>query len=86
MENNTRTSERGPLVSVSRKRKPMRDVMADDRTEVGPRDGQRVNVHEDYEVRYWTERWGVGADELKAAVARVGPMKADVAGALGKPE
>jgi hypothetical protein len=60
--------------------------MADDRTNRGPADRQRVNVNEDYEVRYWTGKWGVSADQLKAAVRKVGVMAADVARELGKPE
>jgi hypothetical protein len=58
--------------------------MPDDHKNRGPRDGQRVNVHEDYEVRYWTEKFGVTAQELKDAVAKVGPMVEDVKKALGK--
>ncbi len=38
----------------------------------------RVNVDEAYELRYWTERFGVSAEALKAAVAKVGPMVSDV--------
>jgi hypothetical protein len=35
-------------------------------------------------VRYWSEKLGVSAEELKATVARVGVMTEDVAHALGK--
>ena len=38
----------------------------------GPRDGSRVNVNEDYELRYWTERFNVSADELREIVMKVG--------------
>jgi hypothetical protein len=31
------------------------------------RDRTRVNTNEDYEVRYWSNKFGVSADELKAA-------------------
>lgn len=47
-------------------------------------DRKRIDVSEDYECRYWSEKFGVSADELKRTVARVGPMAADVARALGK--
>jgi hypothetical protein len=30
-------------------------------------------VHEDYELRHWTKKFGVSADQLKAAVTAVGP-------------
>jgi hypothetical protein len=46
-------------------------TMADSRDR-GPEDGRYVNVHQDYEVRYWTERFGVTAERLKAAVEKVG--------------
>jgi hypothetical protein len=67
-----------------RETSPTRNMMADDRTKVGPRDGQRVNVHEDYELRYWSEKWGVSAEQLRAAVEKVGPIARDVARQLGK--
>lgn len=46
--------------------------MPDDKTRRGPADSSRINVHEDYEVRYWCEKFGCSADELKAAVAVAG--------------
>lgn len=57
--------------------------MSDDKSKVAA-DRKRINVNEDYELRYWTEKFGVSADELKRAVERVGPMAEDVARALGK--
>jgi hypothetical protein len=48
--------------------------MADDPKNRGPRDRARINVGEDYEVRYWTEELGCTSTELRAAVAAVGPM------------
>lgn len=58
--------------------------MADDRTRKGPRDGVRINVGEAYEITYWTNQLGVTAEQLKAAVAKAGPMVTDVARELGK--
>lgn len=46
--------------------------MADDKGNRGPQDGSRINLNEDYEVRYWTEKFGVSAERLRAAVDRVG--------------
>jgi hypothetical protein len=60
--------------------------MADDRTKNDARDRDRVNVNEDFELRYWSDKWGVSAEQLKRAVEKVGPMKADVARELGKSE
>jgi hypothetical protein len=46
--------------------------MADDRTLRSPQDKARVAMGEDYEVRYWTERFGVSRDRLQQAVDEVG--------------
>lgn len=59
--------------------------MPDDKSKTGPADRSRVNIHEDYELRYWSTKFGVTAQQLRDAVARVGVMAADVARALGKP-
>ena len=40
--------------------------MSDDKRNVGPADRDRINVNEDYELRYWTQALGVSADELDA--------------------
>lgn len=58
--------------------------MADDRSKRGPGDRQRVNMSEDYEVAYWSKKWGVTREQLAEAVKKAGPMSADVAKALGK--
>ena len=44
--------------------------MSDDKT--APHDAARVNVHEDHEVRYWTQRFGCSAAKLQEAVQKVG--------------
>ncbi len=59
--------------------------MADTRSLRGPRDRQRIDVNEPYELRYWCEKFGVGADELRRAVAEAGPMVGEVERHLGKP-
>jgi hypothetical protein len=46
--------------------------MVDDLSKKGSQDRSRINTHEDYELRYWSERFGVSEDELKAAVKKVG--------------
>jgi hypothetical protein len=46
--------------------------MADDLKNKGTQDRSRINTHEDYEVRYWSTKFGVTADQLKAAVQKVG--------------
>jgi hypothetical protein len=58
--------------------------MADDLKNRGPADRSRVNVHEDHEVRYWTEKWGVSEVQLVAAVRKVGVSADAVTQALRK--
>jgi hypothetical protein len=48
--------------------------MSDDKSKVGSPDRDRINISEDYEVRYWSEKFGVSASQLKDAVKAVGPM------------
>jgi hypothetical protein len=50
----------------------------DNKSKTGPQDAQRVNVNEDYELRDWAEKFGVTREQLKKAVAKVGPMAKDV--------
>lgn len=45
----------------------------DDKNKRGPQDASRVNVNEDYELQYWTERFNVSRDELREAVKQAGP-------------
>lgn len=49
-----------------------------------PADGNKVNIHEPYEVNYWCKKWGVSKAELEAAVKAVGTNKSAVAKHLGK--
>jgi hypothetical protein len=58
--------------------------MSDDPSKRGKQDRDRINVSEDHELRYWTEKFGVSQDELKSAVQKVGPMAKDVQQHLGK--
>ncbi len=58
--------------------------MADDRTKRGPQDRSRVNTSEEYELRYWSEKWGVSPEQVKTAVAKVGNSADAVARQLGK--
>jgi hypothetical protein len=41
-------------------------------------DDARINVDQDHELRYWSEKLGVSRDELKRAVQTAGPMVKDV--------
>lgn len=57
--------------------------MADDPTKLAS-DRQRIDVSQDYECRYWAQRFDVTPDRLKQVVRKVGPMVGDVARELGK--
>lgn len=56
--------------------------MGDDKTNRGPADKQRINVHENHEIRYWTRALGVTEERLREIVARVGVMSRDVRAAI----
>jgi hypothetical protein len=56
----------------------------DDKSKTRPQDALRVNVNEDYEVDYWSGKFGCTREELKAAVKRVGVMAKDVQQELSK--
>jgi hypothetical protein len=58
--------------------------MADDKTKTGQQDRSRININEDYEVRDWSKKFGVSADELRKSVKAVGPMADDVEAHLKK--
>lgn len=46
--------------------------MADDKTARGPKDSSRIALGEDYEVEYWTYRFGASKEQLEEAVEAVG--------------
>ena len=59
-------------------------MMATDLKNRGEPDRTRVNVNEDREVRYWTQKWGVTKEQLAAAVNKAGVGADAVARKLGK--
>ena len=58
--------------------------MADNLNERGPQDRTRINVNEDWEVRYWSNELGVSADRLRELVKQHGVSADAVRRALGK--
>ena len=58
--------------------------MAANPKQTGNADRDRINVHEDYELRNWSESLGVTHEDLWKAVAKVGPLVNDVRKELGK--
>jgi hypothetical protein len=53
--------------------------MTDDLSKTGKQDDSRINIHQAYEVAYWTKKWGISETTLKQAVASAGVMVTDVA-------
>jgi Protein of unknown function (DUF3606) len=58
--------------------------MADDKTKTAPQDASRINLSEDYEVRYWTQALGVSKERLAELVRQHGNSAERVRQALGK--
>jgi hypothetical protein len=56
----------------------------DDLNKKGAGDRSKINMHEDYEVKYWTKQLGVSGDELEKAVDKVGNSAAAVRKELGR--
>ena len=44
----------------------------DNKENTGSPDRDRINVNEDYELRDWSQKFGVSPEELKRAVQSVG--------------
>lgn len=44
----------------------------DNKKNTGSPDRDLINVHEDYELQYWSEKFNISRDELKAAVKAAG--------------
>ncbi|GGH07222.1 MULTISPECIES: DUF3606 domain-containing protein [Pedobacter] len=44
----------------------------DDKQKTGSADRSRININEGYELDYWSNKFGVSKDKLKAAVQTVG--------------
>src|SRR4051812_7146267 len=91
MPSRTYSLNGGPSIPVPRNSHEACDVligrrtkMADDKTKLGQADRSRINMSEDYEVRYWTKHLGVTQDELKRAVDKVGNSAPAVRRELGK--
>ncbi len=58
--------------------------MSDDKTKTRPQDSSRINIHEPYEVRYWTQELGVSEEQLRQLVKEHGVAVSAVRNALGK--
>jgi hypothetical protein len=56
----------------------METAMPDNLQQRGGRDRQRIDVHQDYELRDWSKKFGVTPERLKEAVQAVGNESAKV--------
>jgi len=52
--------------------------MSDNLQDRGGQDRNRIDVSQDWELRYWSEKFGCSHDELKAAVQAAGTYAEDV--------
>lgn len=52
--------------------------MSDNTRKHGAADANRVNVHQKWEVEYWTKKFGVSEERLKEAAKAAGPMAANI--------
>ena len=50
--------------------------MSDDLNKKGFQDRSRINMNEDHEVAYWTDKFGVTKEELQKAIERTGSNSA----------
>lgn len=52
--------------------------MPDDKDQAGGQDRQRINVHEEDELRDWAKKFNSTPEQIKEAVDAVGDRAADV--------
>src|SRR5690606_14294400 len=52
--------------------------MPDNTADRGPQDRSRISLEQDYEVRYWSQRFGIDEDALRSAVEDGGPSVDEV--------
>lgn len=58
--------------------------MSDNLHKKHPQDSSKVNVHENWEVKYWCEKWNISKEKLIAAVKAVGVSSSAIQKYLGK--
>ena len=58
--------------------------MSDDKTKTGGPDRQRINIHEDYELRDWAKSMHTTPERIKEAVQAVGDRAEKVREYLGQ--
>lgn len=58
--------------------------MSDDLNKRRPQDASKINVHEDWELEYWSKELGVSKEKIREAVKVVGTSAVAVRRYLGK--
>jgi predicted 3-demethylubiquinone-9 3-methyltransferase (glyoxalase superfamily) len=58
--------------------------MSDDLKKRRPLDSSRINIHEEYELNWWSDHFGVSKQAIINAVKAVGTSAAAVKKYLGK--
>ena len=58
--------------------------MSDDKAKRGRPERNFINMHEEYELKYWIKHLGVSREELQRAVDKVGDSAAAVRKELGR--
>jgi Protein of unknown function (DUF3606) len=58
--------------------------MPDNKTKRAAQDATKINIREDYEVAYWTNKFGCTPQQLKDAVNKAGTGAEAVKKALSK--
>jgi hypothetical protein len=58
--------------------------MSDDKQKSGGQDRQRINIHQDYELRDWAKSMNTTPDRIKEAVQAVGDRAEKVREYLGQ--
>jgi hypothetical protein len=58
--------------------------MADDRSKRGKQDRIQINIHEEFEVRYWSKELGITPDQLKEMVQQLGTSAETIRGAVNR--
>jgi hypothetical protein len=61
-------------------------LMSDDTSKTGGQDRQRINVHQDYELRDWAKSLNTTPERVKEAVQAVGDRADKVREFLGQRE
>jgi hypothetical protein len=46
--------------------------MSDDKSKRGKQDRMSINIHEDFEIRYWSKELGITPNQLKEMVQQLG--------------